>query len=303
MAKVKATVNGAVSLVNAIANKKGATLGISLKVEVVMETSKGKGITIQSENKSLSSRLINKTIEKIVSKKDLEKNKIAITLNSEIPTGYGLKSSSAISSAIALACAKIFKPKWTDKQILLAGVDAKIFKPKWTDKQILLAGVDASIESKVSITGAYDDACSCYYGGFNVTDNAKRNRIQFQKIPSNLTAVIFIPKNRKRGKLKNLKILSPIFNNAWELAKEKKYWQSMTINGLATAAILDSDPKIIVSLMEKGALGASISGNGPSIAAIVKKENIENIKKIFESLEGRIIISKINNKKAEVHEL
>ncbi|MBT3329474.1 MAG: shikimate kinase [Nitrosopumilus sp.] len=284
MAKVKATVNGAVSLVNAIANKKGATLGISLKVEVVMETSKGKGITIQSENKSLSSRLINKTIEKIVSKKDLEKNKIAITLNSEIPTGYGLKSSSAISSAIALAC-------------------AKIFKPKWTDKQILLAGVDASIESKVSITGAYDDACSCYYGGFNVTDNAKRNRIQFQKIPSNLTAVIFIPKNRKRGKLKNLKILSPIFNNAWELAKEKKYWQSMTINGLATAAILDSDPKIIVSLMEKGALGASISGNGPSIAAIVKKENIENIKKIFESLEGRIIISKINNKKAEVHEL
>ncbi|MBT6397186.1 MAG: shikimate kinase [Nitrosopumilus sp.] len=284
MAKVKATVNGAVSLVNAIANKKGATLGISLKVEVVMETSKGKGITIQSENKSLSSRLINKTIEKIVSKKDLEKNKIAITLNSEIPTGYGLKSSSAISSAIALAC-------------------AKIFKPKWTDKQILLAGVDASIESKVSITGAYDDACSCYYGGFNVTDNAKRNRIQFQKIPSNLTAVIFIPKNRKRGKLKNLKILSPIFNNAWELAKEKKYWQSMTINGVATAAILDSDPKIIVSLMEKGALGASISGNGPSIAAIVKKENIENIKKIFESLEGRIIISKINNKKAEVHEL
>jgi|TARA_B100001105_G_scaffold158800_1_gene127623 shikimate kinase len=284
MAKVKATVNGAVSLVNAIANKKGATLGISLKVEVVMETSKGKGITIQSENKSLSSRLINKTIEKIVSKKDLEKNKIAITLNSEIPTGYGLKSSSAISSAISLAC-------------------AKIFKPKWTDKQILLAGVDASIESKVSITGAYDDACSCYYGGFNVTDNAKRNRIQFQKIPSNLTAIIFIPKNRKRGKLKNLKILSPIFNNAWELAKEKKYWQAMTINGLATTSILDSDPKIIVSLIEKGALGASISGNGPSIAAIVKKENIENVKKIFESLEGSIIISKINNKKAEVHEL
>ena len=284
MVKVKATVHGAVSIVSAIANKKGATLGIELKVEVTIETSEGKGIEIQSENRSLSSRLINKTIEKIVSKKHLEKNKMVITINSEIPTGYGLKSSSAISSAIALAC-------------------AKIFKPKLTDKQILVAGVDASIESKVSITGAYDDACSCYYGGFNVTDNAKRNRIQFQKIPSNLTAVIFIPKNRKRGKLKNLKILSPIFNNAWELAKEKKYWQSMTINGLATAAILDSDPKIIVSLMEKGALGASISGNGPSIAAIVKKENIENIKKIFESLEGRIIISKINNKKAEVHEL
>ena len=284
MVKVKATVHGAVSIVSAIANKKGATLGIELKVEATIETSEGKGIVIQSENRSLSSRLINKTIEKIVSKKYLEKNKMLITINSEIPTGYGLKSSSAISSAIALAC-------------------AKIFKPKLTDKQILVAGVDASIESKVSITGAYDDACSCYYGGFNVTDNGKRKRIHFERIPSNLIAVIFIPKNRKRGNLKKLKILSSIFNNAWELAKEKKYWESMTINGLATSAILNSDPKIIVDLIEKGALAASVSGNGPSIAAIVKKDNLSNVKKVFEALEGSIIVSKVNNKKAEVNEL
>ena len=284
MAKVKATIHGAVSIVSAIANKKGATLGISLKVEAIVETSEGKGIIIQSENKSLSSRLINKTIEKIVTKKDLEKNKITVTLTSEIPTGYGLKSSSAISSAVALAC-------------------AKIFKPKYTDRQILLAGVEASIESKVSITGAYDDACSCYYGGFNVTDNGKRDRIHFERIPSNLMAVVFIPKNRKRGNLKKLKILSSIFNNAWELTRERKYWEAMTINGLATSSILNSEPKIIVDLIEKGALGASVSGNGPSIAAIVKKENIQNIEKVFGALEGNIIISKINNKKAEIHEL
>ena len=284
MAKAKATVHGAVSIVNAIANQKGATLGIALKVEATVEKSPGKGISIQSENKSLSSRLINKTVEKIVSKKELEQNKITITLDSEIPTGYGLKSSSAISSAIALAC-------------------AKIFKPKFTDQQILLAGVDASIESKVSITGAYDDACSCYYGGFNVTDNAKKKRIQFEKGPSNLVAVIFIPKNRKRGNLKKLKILSSVFENAWELARKTNYWEAMIINGLATSSILNSDPKIITDLIEKGALGASVSGNGPSIAAIVKKENESAIKKVFSTLEGNIIVSKISNKKAEVHEV
>ena len=74
MVKTKATVHGAVSLVNAIANQKGATLGISLKVEATVETTPGNGISIQSENKSLSSRLINNTIEKIVSKKDLGQN-------------------------------------------------------------------------------------------------------------------------------------------------------------------------------------------------------------------------------------
>ncbi len=284
MAKAIATVHGAISLVNAIANQKGATLGIDLKVVAEIETSPGRGIIIKSENKSLSSRLINKTIEKIISKKDLEKNKIVITLDSEIPTGYGLKSSSAISSAVALVC-------------------AKIFKPKFTDQQILLAGVEASIETKVSITGAYDDACSCYYGGFNITDNAKRKRIHFEKGPANLIAVIYIPKNRKRGNLKNLKTLSSVFENAWELARKSNYWEAMIINGLATALILNSDPKIITNLIEKGALGASVSGNGPSIAAIIKKENEVNIKKVFSNLEGRIIVSKISNKKAEVHEV
>ena len=282
--KAKATVHGAVSLVSAIANKKGATLGISLKVIVEIETTPGKGIIIKSENKSLSSRLINKTIEKIVSKEDLEQNKITVTLDSEIPTGYGLKSSSAISSAVALAC-------------------AKIFKSKFTDQEILLAGVEASIESKVSITGAYDDACSCYYGGFNVTDNAKKKRIKHEKGPSNLIAVIFIPKNRKRGNIKNLKVLASVFENAWELAKKTKYWDAMIINGLATASILNSEPKIIANLIEKGALGASISGNGPSIAAITKKENESAMRKVFSTLEGKIIVSKISNTKAEVYEM
>ena len=282
--KVKATVHGAISLVNAIATKKGATLGIDLKVEAIVESSPGKGITIQSENKSLSSRLINKTIEKIVSKKELEKNKITITLDSEIPTGYGLKSSSAISSVVALAC-------------------AKIFKPKLTDQQILLAGVDASIESKISLTGAYDDACSCYFGGFNITDNAKKKRIQFEKGPANLFAVIFIPKNRKRGNLKNLKVLSSTFDNAWELTKKGDYWNAMIINGLATSSILNSESEIIPSLIEKGAVAASISGNGPAIAALVKKENESNIKKVFSALEGSVIVSKVNNKKAEVYEM
>ena len=284
MTKVKAIVHGAVSLVNAIANKKGATLGISLAVEVIVESSPGKGIVIQSKNKTLSSRLVNKTVEKILTKKELEQNKLAISIESEIPTGYGLKSSSAISSAVALAC-------------------SKIFKPKLTDQQILLAGIEASIETQVSITGAYDDACSCYFGGFNVTDNYKRKIIQSGKIPSNLVAIIFVPKNRKRGNVKKLNILSTVFDNAWNQAKNSKYWEAMTINGLATSAILNSDPKIIVSLLEKGALGASISGNGPAIAAIVKKENEQNIKKVFSSLDGRIMVSKVSNKKAEVYEL
>jgi shikimate kinase len=284
MAQVQATIHGAISIVNAIATGKGATLGVSLKTSATLETSQGNGVFIESRNKEISSRLINKVIQKVIPKNDLENSRIRISLKSEIPSGYGLKSSSAISSAVALAC-------------------AKLFRPKWNDTQILLAGVDASIESKVSITGAYDDACGCYYGGFAVTENYKRKIEKLEKGPSNLIALIFIPRSRKRGRVKNLKNLSPIFEKAWNLAKKGDYWNAMILNGMATSTILNSDPKIISDLIENGALGASISGNGPAIAAISKKENIASIKKIFSNLAGTTVISEINNKKAEVNEL
>lgn len=84
--KVKATVNGAISLVNAIATWKGATLGITAKVGATVSTSEGKGIQLELDNQNTSSRLVNKVVEFAVPKKELEKNKITISLQSEIPT-------------------------------------------------------------------------------------------------------------------------------------------------------------------------------------------------------------------------
>jgi len=284
MAIAKATIHGAISIVNAIATGKGAALGISKKVNVEMETSYGKGVIIEVENKSMSSRLINRVIEKIVTKNELSKTKLKVSLDTEIPTGYGLKSSSAISTAVAMAC-------------------AKLFKPNMNDTEILNAGVKASIETKVSLTGAYDDACACYYGGFVVTDNYKKKLIRSEKCLNHVSAVIFIPKSRKRGNVKKLKTLSADFEQAWNLAKKSDYWNAMNLNGIATSTILSSEPEIILKLIENGAIGASVSGNGPSIAAIVKNNSVTKIKKIFSTLEGNTTVAQINNKKAEVHEL
>ncbi|WKT57157.1 hypothetical protein QVH35_06850 [Candidatus Nitrosotenuis chungbukensis] len=54
MAQVKATVHGAVSIVNAIATGKGATLGIAAKVEATVEASDGHGIEIEVDNHNMS---------------------------------------------------------------------------------------------------------------------------------------------------------------------------------------------------------------------------------------------------------
>ena len=284
MTIVEATVNGAISLVNAIATGNGATLGIDTFVKTRLEVKEGTGIYITADNKTISSKLINKVIENSVPKRQLQNKKLELDFKSNIPTGYGLKSSSAISTAVTMACSKAFKRKFTDREIL--GI-----------------GVKSSLQTKVSITGAFDDACGCYYGGFNETNNYKRNLVLRCPAPTNLQAIIFLPKSRKRGNIKKLKNFKPAFEKAWELAKNSDFWNALILNGLATSSILNTNPKLILRLMEKGAIGASISGNGPSIVAITKKGNNSNIKKEFSSLEGNIIISNINNKKAEVNEV
>ncbi len=284
MPTAKAVMHSAVSIVNAIATGKGATLGISLNVESTIEATQGTGIIFENKESSLSSRLIRSVIEKAVPKNELEKSKLRILLKSEIPSGYGLKSSSAISSVISLAC-------------------AKLFRPEINDLEVLRHGVQASIETKVSITGAYDDACACYFGGFVVTDNYNLKIVKSEKAPEDLSAVIFIPKSRKRGNVNKLKILEGVFAQAWSLANNSDYWNAMLLNGLATSTILNSDPRILTDLIEAGALSASVSGNGPSIAAISKKGNVSSVKRAFLSHDGEIIVSDINNKKAEVYEM
>ena len=284
MVVVEAIVHGAVSIVSAIATGNGATLGIDTFVKTKLEIKDGRGIHITSDNKTISSRLINKVIENIIPKQQLEKVKLELDFQSNIPTGYGLKSSSAISTAVSLVCSKAIKKELTDEEIL------KI-------------GVESSLQTNVSITGAYDDACACYYGGFNVTNNYKRDLIFRGNAPSDLQAIIFLPKSRKRGNVKKLKNFKPAFEKAWELAKNHDYWNASILNGLATSSILNSNPELLFKLMKKGAISATISGNGPSIVAITKKGHSSNIKRELSSLEGKVIVSNINNKKAESYEV
>jgi shikimate kinase len=284
MVVVEAIVHGAVSIVSAIATGNGATLGIDTFVKTKLEIKDGTGIHITSDNKTISSRLINKVIENVIPKRQLEKVRLELNFQSNIPTGYGLKSSSAISTAVSLVCSKAIKKELTDEEIL------KI-------------GVESSLQTNVSITGAYDDACACYYGGFNVTNNYKRDLIFRGNAPSDLQAIIFLPKSRKRGNVKKLKNFKPAFEKAWELAKNHDYWNASILNGLATSSILNSNPELLFKLMKKGAISATISGNGPSIVAITKKGHSSNIKRELSSLEGKVIVSNINNKKAESYEV
>jgi shikimate kinase len=278
--KVRAIVHGAISIVNAIATGKGSALGISLKVTAEVELQKGHGLRfITGRN---GDRLIKNIIQKTIPKETIESNMISIRVDSEIPIGYGLKSSSAVSNAIVLACSQIAREEDIN------------------DNTILEMAALSSLEAKVSLTGAYDDATACYFGGFTVTDNYSRRLIRKERAPENLYAIIILPSSTTRGDVRKLRNLSDIFIDAFRFAESGQYWKAMKLNGVLASAALSSSYAPAMAAMEHGALSASISGNGPSIAAVGNEDAIEPIVGALSKYDGEIIVSKVNNEKANV---
>lgn len=280
--KVRATMHGAVSIVNAIATGNGAAMGISLKMVVEVEAFKGRSVRFLTGKND--DRLVNNVLKNTLPASMLEKNQVTISVRSEIPIGFGLKSSSAVSNALALACSRLANEE----------VD---------DAAVLDAAVRASLDAKVTVTGAYDDATACYYGGFVVTDNYARRLIKREDAPDNLYAVIFLPDNVPRGDVRRLGDLADLFTDAYRLAEGGEYWKAMKLNGVLASVALGSTYKPVLAALEQGALAAGISGNGPSIAAIAYEDELQGIQNAFGKFRGKALTSKVNNQKATVEVL
>lgn len=273
----KATVHGAISIVNAIATGKGSALGISLVTTAEIHMRQGEGkIFNNNRNSNLFKYIIHNSIPKTI----LQCNDIFLTLTSDIPIGFGLKSSSAVSSAVSLACYGLVEENIDD------------FK-------VLDTAVNASRKAKITITGAYDDTTACYFGGFVITDNYSNKLLRREKGPLDLLSIILLPNNSARKNPLKLKILAEFFEQAIQTAENSNYWKAMTLNGLLVSSLMGYDYTPILLSIENGALSASISGNGPSIAVIIEKKNLITITNILEKY-GKILVCKINNTKASI---
>ncbi len=272
------TVYGAVSIINAIATGKGSTLGISLKVKAKITLEPGfTGISKNFAN----DKLVNRIIRSIIPSKVLNNNFISINLTSDIPAGWGLKSSSAVSNAISLSCYKLIKEE--------------IY-----DRAVLNTAVNSSLWAKVSVTGAFDDACACYFGGIILSDNHYKKLIKREPINNDLWVIIFLPNGIYRGDIMKLKLHKELFNHAFKLAIKGDYWKAMNLNGILINSILYNNYDPLLCAIENNCLAVSYSGNGPAIAAVVYKDNIDNMKASLQNYDGKLIVSQVNNLKAFV---
>ena len=277
--------HGAISILNAFPTGKGGALGVDLWARAKVSLREGPGpisgfvSSDPEESSGLAIKVVQKTLEHCGYQRKLQGEVIT---SSNIPVAVGLKSSSAAANAVALATA--------------SAIDERL-----DDDTLIGIGIDASVESGVSLTGAYDDSFASYHGGGVLTDNDHRKVERILKIQRDLKVLILVPPRKTRtGQLDRTRFapIRRISELAFSEAGNGHVWDALTLNGLAVASILREDPRSALSAIEAGALGAGLSGKGPSVAAIVNEKSLKLVRQAFTKFDGRIIEANLNFSKA-----
>jgi len=278
--------HGAVTIVNAMATGRGAALGVGLwtraKVTLTNQPRQfvGRILTDSEEDPHLIETTARHVFHRF--RKDNRFGAL-IETNSNIPIAVGLKSSSAASNAVAMA-------------------SLRVLGRRVNDIQAVKLGVEASFRAGVTLTGAYDDACACYFGGLVVTDNVHKRILKLFKPKGHYRVLIQVPNRKKytsevdRASLRKFRSLVQV---AHREALSGNYWSSMTLNGLVYSKAFGYDTKSITEAFHQGAIAAGLTGKGPAVAAIVPSTNVKHVLSAWHSLPGRIIETSFNFQKAQ----
>ena len=212
--------HGAATIINGIALGKGGAFGIALKTEAKVELTNEPGIfevKIQGDDKE-NPDLARHCVLEVLKKFEMESQYGAkITTTSDIPISRGLKSSSAASNAIVLAAFKAL-----DRE--------------YSDMEVINIGIDASLMAKVTLTGAFDDACATYFGNVVVTNNLTRDILTQYPIDEDLVVIIHVPERKIRKSevdIQRLKGIRETLGKAHDLAMKGDYKSAIRMNGMA----------------------------------------------------------------------
>ena len=195
-----------------------------------------------------------------------------------------MKSSSAAANAIALATT--------------AALERKL-----DDVAVVNLGVDAALDAKVTITGAFDDACASYFGGVVITNNIKRKIVKRFELSETPAVLFYVPAEKTytaSSNVKRMKSMASLVKTVYNEALNGNYWAALTLNGLIYSSALGFDTSPVVDAFTAGALASGLSGTGPAVSAVVSVEKVDCVKAAWQKFDGEILETRINLEKARV---
>lgn len=248
------TAGGAATIINAFATGKGAAFGLQERVTARVTPARAYSVWNGQRRLPPSEALLATETARLVQRAVAERTEsVRIDVRSPIPAKRGLKSSSAVSVAVARAVLDHLHEE----------LDAR---------RLLSIVADAGLKSKTSLTGAYDDAAACLLGGVAFTDNLEQRLLRVDVLPSSLVALVRVPAQTSATgdlKRKDFLPLRDLVEEAWRLALKGNYKDAMLVNTLAYAPVLHVHPRFTLRAIERGAFAAGLSGKGPAEVALV----------------------------------
>ena len=242
MNHVGVSINGGISVLSAFANGRGASVAIDLPMEIVMR-----------ESNSSSGRF--EEFWNIARRRFGISGNYDIEIKSKIPQGNGLKSSSALITG------------------LLMGID-KIFGLFNSMQQLAEESAEISKILKLSYTGAFDDICSCIYGGLCYCDN-RENKLIKRFVMKEMN-VIVIPGKEERSSFNagsfDFTPYMERFKVIEDMIIEGRFLEAMKANGEIFMEIYGDDKHKLDRIRNLDPLCLVQSGKGPAIFAVFKSE-------------------------------
>ena len=285
--KAKAIAHGAATIVNAMAFGKGAAFGVDLWTKAEVKLTDEPHVIkaeITSDPKE-NTALMEKTVMRVLQRFSLDDSFGAkVKTWSNIPIAKGLKSSSAAANAVAIAAT--------------AALDKTL-----DDLELVNLGVDAAFDAKVTVTGAFDDACASYFGGVVITDNLSREIVKHLSLAEDLTVLFHVPLEKAYtadSNVRRLQTVKPLVEVAYREALEGKVWEALTLNGLIYSSASGYNPSIAIDALAAGAVAAGLCGKGPAVTAVTSKERAESVKAALQKYGGEVLQTHLNQEKAKV---
>ena len=268
---------GSATIINAIATGFGSAFGIGLDIVCNAKT-QSHSITC-SNDVGADTSLMELCVSNVFDYYGVDADEFGLDIKttSELPMASGLSSSSALSNAVTAISSKIISEEFNLEPL--------------SDFDIINLAIESSLKAKVTITGAFDDATASYFGGVTVTDNGARKLLikePLEELPVLVYMPNFISKSGSSD-VNKMKLMSPLVETAFEIAKNKDYFKALNLNGLIYAAALGFDSSIAIEALNAGALASGLSGTGSSFVAICEEDKIDDIKEAWSLLDGRVI--------------
>jgi len=253
--------NGAISILHALGLGRGCSIGIQLttKVQIVEDA-----VEIEDDRNGLLA-----AVEKCWRDRGLPiPDQFGWKVDSSIPIGQGLKSSSALSCAALRAlnsCA------WTGL----------------SNSEIADIAAKSQLISNCAKTGSMDDNWASLEPGWKLVDpalSASESIIIQGDIDPSLSILILL-----RGK-RTVEISAEAFSQHEQIFERSlasvmrgSILDALSSNGMAVAAATDDQEALRICNLSiaSGAIAAGISGSGPSIAIVCYQEDSRSLSKLF----------------------